>query len=279
MFMKKNALTILLVCVLAIGTVLGSVATDILNIGNNKLTKRELYLNSSSYLNFSNAIVHTPNGIIQFNPDGRIMVIIYNGSSNAFQIINNGTGTSNNGLNVVSYNFNDTALGVNGRPLSHGTVKIAHKYNGSYDDSSSSGLSILLEGIGTAAQGIYLDTRNSTGDSIKITNGTTLFMEMTATGELTLKSDSTNAFTIQDVDGTQAFRVQSSNGLTFTKKVLPSSSKAYDMGDSTHIWATTYTQDLNVSRNATFKNMTAPSGQTCAVMVDDNGVLFRGSCS
>ena len=91
-------------------------------------------------------------------------------------------------LDIVSTNEHDTALGVRGRETGKGTVKVTHgKPVG--PDADASALSIALEGVGTACQGIYIgnDADNpTTGDLLHIRNGGpgTERLRLTADGQL-----------------------------------------------------------------------------------------------
>jgi len=76
-------------------------------------------------------------------------------------------------VDIVSTNALDTALGVRGREVGKGTVKITHGHPGVADDNAAA-LSIALEGAGTACQGIFIgnDADNpTTGDLLHIRNG------------------------------------------------------------------------------------------------------------
>jgi hypothetical protein len=93
-------------------------------------------------------------------------------------------------LDVVSTNEQDTALGVQGREVGKGTVKITH-VKPSGPDANASALSIALTGAGTACQGIYIgnDADNpTTGDLLHIRNGGpgTDRLRLTAAGRLDL---------------------------------------------------------------------------------------------
>lgn len=82
----------------------------------------------------------------------------YDGSSNAVEIVNNGNDSSSNALAVTGNNILDSTVGIIGYELDRGTIKVTHNRPGSGTDSSASGLSIDLKGVGTRAQGVYVDS-------------------------------------------------------------------------------------------------------------------------
>lgn len=90
----------------------------------------------------------------------------YDGTANAVEIVHNGSDASGQALNVVSTNTLDSTMGVNGTELTKGTIKVVHTGTGT--DSSASGISIDLQGTGTAAQGIYVDSTASGGTTGKL---------------------------------------------------------------------------------------------------------------
>lgn len=87
----------------------------------------------------------------------------YDGLSNAVEIVSNSSDTSSNALAVTGNNINDSTVGIIGYELGRGTVKITHNRPGSGTDSSASGLSIDLKGVGTRAQGVYVDSTETGG--------------------------------------------------------------------------------------------------------------------
>jgi hypothetical protein len=107
----------------------------------------------------------------------------YAGTSNAVEILNPGTGTPSVTLNVVSSNPNDTTLGISGQELGRGTANITHTGTGA--DVNASVLSLKLDGVGTAAQGIFLDAPHGTsGKLLNLRNGGTAQIVATADGKL-----------------------------------------------------------------------------------------------
>lgn len=85
----------------------------------------------------------------------------YDGSSNAVEIVSNSTDSSSNALSVTGNNPNDSTVGFIGYETGKGTLKISH--NGTGSDDNASGLSIDLQGTGTDAQGIYVDSTATGG--------------------------------------------------------------------------------------------------------------------
>lgn len=87
----------------------------------------------------------------------------YDGSSNAVEIVNNSTDNSANALAVTSNNIYDSTLGIIGTELAKGTIKVTHYRPASGTDSNASAISVDLKGVGTRAQGIYVDSTESGG--------------------------------------------------------------------------------------------------------------------
>jgi hypothetical protein len=95
----------------------------------------------------------------------------YDGISNAVEIVANTNDTSSNALSVTNYNTQDSAVGIKGYEAGRGTIKVSHIKNGS--DTNASGISIDLQGTGTAAQGLYVDstaTGGTTGNLLRLRN-------------------------------------------------------------------------------------------------------------
>lgn len=82
----------------------------------------------------------------------------YDGNSNAVEILSNSNDSSANALSLTSNNIFDSTLGVIGHELSKGTIKVSHYRPTDGTDSNASGISVDLKGIGTRAQGIYVDS-------------------------------------------------------------------------------------------------------------------------
>jgi hypothetical protein len=107
----------------------------------------------------------------------------YNGAGNAVEVVNTGTGNASVTLNVVSSNPNDTTLGVSGQELGRGTAKITHTGTGT--DVNASALSLNLAGVGTAAQGIFLNAPSgTTGKLLNLRNAGDQKIVATADGKL-----------------------------------------------------------------------------------------------
>lgn len=87
----------------------------------------------------------------------------YDGVSNAVEIVSNTNDSSSNALSVTGNNILDSTVGIIGNELDRGTVKISHYRPGTGNDSSASGLSIDLKGVGTRAQGVYVDSTETGG--------------------------------------------------------------------------------------------------------------------
>lgn len=142
----------------------------------------------------------------------------YDGTSNAVEIVANTDDTSSNALSITNYNQLDSALGVIGYETGRGTVKITHKKEGY--DANASGLSIDLQGDGTAAQGIYVDstaTGGTSGNLLRLRNQSIDRFVVNNLGSLTFGSNGTDTFMkkLGNVEGDEfyvgtnaAFRVQ-----------------------------------------------------------------------
>ena len=164
-----------------------------------------------------------------------------------------GNSSSYVALNIVSDNRLMSAFWLSGIETNTGTLKINHRQPED-DDSSAAGLSILLSGKNTTAQGIFLNKGNSSGNSIIITNGTLTGFQVNANGSATITSDGANNLLVQRTDGTDIFRVDTTSSLIWTTKHIPTSTNTYDLGDATHIWRNTSTQTLIVSNNGYINN-------------------------
>lgn len=98
----------------------------------------------------------------------------YDGISNAVEIVSNTNDSSSNALSVTNFNTQDSAVGVIGYETGRGTIKVTH--NGTGSDANASGISIDLQGTGTKAQGLYIDSTASggtTGNLLRLRNQTT----------------------------------------------------------------------------------------------------------
>lgn len=117
----------------------------------------------------------------------------YDGTSNAVEIVANTDDSSSNALSITNYNKSDSALGVIGYETGRGTVKITHRKDGT--DTNASGLSVDLQGTGTAAQGIYVDSTASGGTSgnlLRLRNQTIDRFVVSSVGSLALGANGTN---------------------------------------------------------------------------------------
>jgi hyaluronoglucosaminidase len=107
------------------------------------------------------------------------LFVDYTGTNNAVNIKNTGTG-SNAAVNLSSTNANFSALQVRGTEQSLGSVKITHENPSTSSaafDASASALSVdIVEntaapGVGTNAQGIYIDsTTGTSGKLLRVRN-------------------------------------------------------------------------------------------------------------
>lgn len=124
-------------------------------------------------------------------PTGRLLVVRASNaafSQTAAYFENAGTGhavhancTATNSatasaLNITSTNVANSAVFVSGVETGRGTIKVTHTGTGT--DGNAAGLSINLAGVGTAAQGIFVDADGggTTGDLMDLrNNGNQLF--------------------------------------------------------------------------------------------------------
>ena len=149
---------------------------------------------SGGTVNIDNSL-NTGAGLVVFSsnnsPSGRLLVARAIGAANAQTVAyfeqggtghalhanntatNNSTGSA---LNVTSTNVGASAVQIGGVETGRGTVKITHTQAGG--DANASGLSIDLQGAGTASKGIFIDSASNgtTGDLLDIrNNGNRLF--------------------------------------------------------------------------------------------------------
>lgn len=181
--------------------------------------------------------------------------ITYNDTQNVFQIINNGTGTSNIALDVLQYNADDTAVGVRGNTTSRSVLKVSHEEPSS-SDSNAAALGLFLNGVTTDAQGLYINVGNSTGNWVHITDTVnSYFVIDKATGgaDVIISSNSSNALLVQNTAGTDRFRIDSNAGLGYLGVVLrPNTANTQGIGQATVPFATGYITNLNTTNtNAT----------------------------
>jgi len=154
----------------------------------------------------------------------------YDGNSNAVEIVSNSDDLSSNALAVTGNNINDSTVGIIGYELARGTVKVSHYRPGVGNDSNASAISVDLKGVGTRAQGLYVDsteTGGTLGNLLRLRNESIdKFVvnyqgNLTLAGNITQGANGTNTtYTKQGntsgdqffVGTTGAFRVQRSAG-------------------------------------------------------------------
>jgi hypothetical protein len=109
--------------------------------------------------------------------DGAALHVDYAGSGHAVTI-EHGEGRAGSAsalaLSVVSRNPTDTSVGVRGRQTARGTLKVTHEKprGGRGNDASAAAISVKLEGAGTAAKGIFVDSAPATsGRLVDVRNG------------------------------------------------------------------------------------------------------------
>lgn len=216
-------------------------------------------LNGGSQLGTSGAgSVVTPNGnntltgSTVFNADVTIsstnnpgssqvpLIIKSSASANILQIqqlATNGSST-NNGISAVCFNENSTCVGIQGHELGVGTLKVVHNYDG-VSDANASALSLRYNGIGTSAQGIFLDDDIgwAAGKMLNLrNNGTEFFVVGPTTGAVSigLQGAANNAqLHVRDVRGvtTNVVQVDDKNSQTIFK-ITPSSQVLVAQGQS-----------------------------------------------
>lgn len=117
----------------------------------------------------------------------------YDGTSNAVEIRSNTNDRTSNALSLTNFNQLDSGLGVIGYEIDRGSIKVTHIGTGS--DSSASGLSIDLQGTGTKAQGIYVNstaTGGTSGNLLRLRNESIDRFVVDSGGSLTLGANSTD---------------------------------------------------------------------------------------
>ncbi len=102
------------------------------------------------------------------------------------------TGFNISAIAAVSENVDFTCLQVTGKEKDTGTIKVAHIKPDSIADNNAAALSIDLQGVGTAAKGIYINSTpagGTTGDLVDIRNNSIQQMRVTAGGSLSVATD------------------------------------------------------------------------------------------
>lgn len=114
------------------------------------------------------------------------------GTSHSVSIVHNASGSSANGMSIVSTNTADTTLGISGVETGRGTIKVTHTGTGT--DANASAISISLAGSGTAAQGIFIDTvAGTTGKLLNLRDLGSELLTLTATAGLVVNEAGTSA--------------------------------------------------------------------------------------
>jgi hypothetical protein len=137
------------------------------------------------------------------NPTGALLstgpnVITNTSPSHALRIANNTTDDSScEALDVVSNNELDTTFGIRGVEQGRGTIKVTHlRPPSGANDANASALSIRLNGAGTAAQGIFLDSEDgpTTGPLINLRQDGVQRFLVNANGDLAVGGRNLNDF-------------------------------------------------------------------------------------
>lgn len=209
----------------------------------------------------------------------------YDGQSNAVEIVSNSTSSASNALAVTGNNINDSTVGIIGYELGRGTVKITHNRPGTGNDQNASGLSIDLKGVGTRAQGVYVDsteTGGTLGNLLRLRNETIdRFVvnyqgNLTMAGNLTQGANGTNTTLTKfgNVAGDEffvgtngAFRVQRSAGNSEAFRVQVN-------GDSQGRWLGTSDGQLKWGPGNATQDVVLRRGST-GVLFLDGGIVMN----
>jgi len=149
--------------------------------------------NGAGFILYSNAGASATGRLMNIRADNSLFAnpclhIDNDGIANAVEIVQNGVDASANALNVVSINDLDTCVGISGQESGKGTVKITHTKPVAADTNASA-LSISLEGVGTAAQGLFIDSpATTTGKLVNIRNNAVEYVTITNGGDLVLRA-------------------------------------------------------------------------------------------
>jgi hypothetical protein len=126
--------------------------------------------------------------------DGAALHVAYEGSGHAVTIEHGEGRPGSDGalaLSVVSRNPADTSVGVRGRQTGRGTLKVTHEKprGGAANDASAAAVSVKLEGAGTAAKGIFVDSAPATsGRLADVRNGGTHLFVVEPDGKVWVKA-------------------------------------------------------------------------------------------
>lgn len=197
--------------------------------------------------------------------DQAAIYVDYDGVSNAVEITSNSTDSSSNALSVTGNNPNDSTVGFMGTESGRGTLKITHTKPG-VSDANASGISIDLQGSGTAAQGIYVDSTVSggtTGNLLRLRNQTVDRFVVNSLGSVSIGGNGTNTTITKTgntagdeffVGTTGSFRVQRSAGGSEAFRVqINGDTQGRWLGTSSGVlsWGPgNATQDTNLYRSA-----------------------------
>lgn len=157
-----------------------------INIDNTNNTGAGLVIYSAQN---DSATGHLINGRAD-NPlfDQQVIYATSKGQSHTALLMQTGVGTNAAALNVASSNPNFSAMGLSGTELTHGTIKITH--TGTGNDVNAAAISVDLEGNGTAAQGLYMNSiPGTTGKLLFIQNQTVPRMILYGDGHLAVYGD------------------------------------------------------------------------------------------
>ena len=148
----------------------------------------------SALVIYSNAGTSADGHLMQIGADNEMFTkdnlrLWSDGDNKLLEAVSNHSATSvTEIISMTGISPNATTLGVNGGPDTKGVVKIKH--TGAVSDGNSSGLSIDLNGAGTAAQGIFVDATNggTTGDLMKLRNNSVLKFQVDKDGDVVANS-------------------------------------------------------------------------------------------
>lgn len=103
---------------------------------------------------------------------------------------NSTTGLNISAISAVSENVDSSTLQVTGKEKDTGTIKVSHIKPTGISDVNAAALSLDMQGTGTAAKGLYINsTASTTGDLIDIRNNTVQQVRVTSSGALSCATD------------------------------------------------------------------------------------------